>query len=231
MFSPDSVSDEADRYGWREHDYQWSQGKLVILRKNDRNGDLMQLNVWCTTGTIGSYLHHPRQGKSQLFRRDCYSMDELCDIFHDPRIHGYGGYHEREELERRQAPAKRQRTVACPGCGRMHYTMGDTAQHFESGSCSACPDQEKARRNAYALIRQREYESGHQGICTSGGPALLTFNGDGSQDWAQGYESGGWNYHCPGCRKGFRTSGAMLNHIQAKPECNRSGGHLALGYH
>jgi ribosomal protein L44E len=187
--------------------------------------------VWCTTGTIGSYLFHPRQGKSQLFRRNAHTMGDLREIFANPRVHGYGGYHERAELERREQPAeKRQRTVACPGCGRMHYTMGDTAQHFESGSCPSCPGQENARRAAYALARQREQQAGQQGLFTNGGPALLTFNGDGAQDFTQGYQEAGLNYHCPACGKGFKTMGGMINHVQARPQCQQSGGHLALGF-
>tara|TARA_B100000795_G_scaffold94441_1_gene69195 strand:+ start:440 stop:625 length:186 start_codon:yes stop_codon:yes gene_type:complete len=38
IFDPDSVSDIGSEYGWWEHAYQWAQGKLVILRKEDRNG-------------------------------------------------------------------------------------------------------------------------------------------------------------------------------------------------
>ena len=38
VFHPDSVSSIGSEYGWRQHDYQWSQGKLVILRKEDHNG-------------------------------------------------------------------------------------------------------------------------------------------------------------------------------------------------
>ena len=93
-FDPTTVSNEAIAYGWWEHDYQWSQGELVILRKYDQSGDTMQLNVWCTTGTVGSYLHHPRQGKTQLFRRECWTMHDLRDIFYNPRVHGHGGYHD-----------------------------------------------------------------------------------------------------------------------------------------
>ena len=101
-FDPNDVTNEAEAYGWWEHDYQWSQGQLVILRKLDHNHHTMQLNVWCTTGTVGSYLHHPVQGKTQLFRRECWSMNDLRDVFANPRVHGHGGYHERQELERRQ---------------------------------------------------------------------------------------------------------------------------------
>ena len=126
--------------------------------------------------------------------------------------------------------SSRDRTVACPGCGKMHYTMGDTAQHFESGRCPSCPGQEAARRAAYQLVRQREYDAGVQGSFTNGGQALLTFNGNGQQDWSQGYEAGGKNYRCPSCQKSFGTLGGMLNHVQARPQCQQSGGHLQLSF-
>lgn len=129
-FDVDDVIREGQYYGWEYVDYQWSQGELVILEKYDQNSDRLKINIyiWCTTGTVGTYLKHPRQGKTQLFRRDCYTMNDLRDIFANPRAHGYGGYHERAELDRRQqAPPPRERTVACPGCGRMHFTLGDTA--------------------------------------------------------------------------------------------------------
>jgi len=229
-FDAHQVSKEASYYGWEEVDYQWSQGELIILEKY-QGDDRLKLNVWCNTGTVGSYIKHPRQGKTQLFRRNCFSMDDLREVFINPRVHGYDGYHERAELESRPPPAaKRQRTVACPGCGKMHFTLGDTANHFESGRCPTCPDQEEARRATYALARQRESDAGQRGMFTNGGPAMLTFNGSGHQDWSQGYEAGAQNYHCPTCSKGFKTMGAMLSHIQARPQCNQGGGHLALSY-
>ena len=68
-FDPTDVSNEASAYGWWEHDYQYSQGHLVILRKHDHNGDTMQLNVWCTTGTVGSYLKHQTRAAKSTLRR------------------------------------------------------------------------------------------------------------------------------------------------------------------
>ena len=110
----------------------------------------------------------------------------------------------------------------------MHFTMGDTVSHFESGRCPTCPGRDNARRAAYAIARQREQDAGAQGLFTNGGPALLTFNGDGRQDFTQGYVEGGKNFHCPGCRKGFKALGDMLKHIEAKPQCGQSAGRLAL---
>jgi hypothetical protein len=50
-----------------------------------------RFNVYYSTGTVGTYLNHPRQGKTQLFRRNV-SLDLLQDIFNNPRIHTDFGY-------------------------------------------------------------------------------------------------------------------------------------------
>lgn len=52
-----------------------------------------RLNFWLTTGTVGSYLDHPRQGKTQLFRRDIDLNYEAEAIFQNPRVpHTGRGY-------------------------------------------------------------------------------------------------------------------------------------------
>lgn len=230
-FNPNLVTDEGNDYGWYEHDYQWSQGQLVILRKNDANGDQMQLNIWCTTGTIGSYLNHPRRGKTQLFRRAVHNVRDLRAILDNPRVHGQGGYYERDQQRTPpQAPqAKRARTrdIPCPACGKMYASMSATASHFESGSCPHCPGAEAAGRAAYAFARQREQQSGMR---FTTGQQLLTFNGDGSQDFGYGYQHGAKNYACPSCGKGFAKMQGMLSHIEQRPQCQPADSQRALTF-
>jgi len=63
----------------------------------------VRLNFWCTTGTVGSYLEHPRQGKTQLFRRNV-DLQEARQIFENPRMHtgrGYQHQHQQEEIKSR----------------------------------------------------------------------------------------------------------------------------------
>ena len=227
VFHPGTVIDQAERQGWTCTSYDAGQGQLVFLERWMR-GDKFMLHVWCTTGTVGSYLDHPSQGKQQLYRRN---VDEsmLRQILNNPRVHTGQGYHERSELDRRQPQQEaRTRTVACPGCGKMHFTMGDTAQHFESGRCPSCPGQDNARRAAYGFVRQQEQRAGTAGAFTNG-QQMLTYNGSGQVDHTAGYESGAYNYSCPGCGKQFRSMSALLNHQQAKPQC-RGVTHLALGF-
>ncbi|CAD7934283.1 unnamed protein product [Amoebophrya sp. A25] len=66
-----------------------------------RNAEGSRINVWHTTGTVGTYVNHPRLGGSQLFRRDV-DMHLLREIFRNPRVHTKLGYHFRDELDRRR---------------------------------------------------------------------------------------------------------------------------------
>ena len=141
-FEPDVVIDEGRYYGWDYHDYQWSQGELVILRKDDHNGDQMQLNIWCSTGTIGSYLNHPRQRKTQLFRRDIYDFSDLRIILNNPRVHGYDGYHTRDQQRQPRQEEFEQdygygdqhddgKNWSCPSCGKRFAKEQGMMSHIE----------------------------------------------------------------------------------------------------
>lgn len=57
--------------------------------------EFVVLDCWPTTSTIGSYLRHPKRGKTQLFRKECTDPDMLEQIFEDPRTHTNIGYHQR----------------------------------------------------------------------------------------------------------------------------------------
>lgn len=51
----------------------------------------VRFNVYYTTGTVGTCLDHPVQGKTQLFRRTV-TVEELGSIFDHPRMHTGRGY-------------------------------------------------------------------------------------------------------------------------------------------
>jgi len=61
-------------------------------------GALTRLNVYYTTGTVGTCLGHPRQSKTQLFRRNV-GLALLRELMHDPRLHTGTGYHRRQQPE------------------------------------------------------------------------------------------------------------------------------------
>mmetsp|Transcript_21534 Transcript_21534/g.26429 ORF Transcript_21534/g.26429 Transcript_21534/m.26429 type:complete len:134 (+) Transcript_21534:98-499(+) len=74
-------------YGYEILDTSSSTAPMASYRRN-----AVRLNFWLSTGTVGSYLQHPRQGKTQLFRRDV-DMNEARQIFETPRMHTGRGYH------------------------------------------------------------------------------------------------------------------------------------------
>eukprot|EP00751_Fragilariopsis_kerguelensis_P030758 CAMPEP_0170909282 /NCGR_PEP_ID=MMETSP0735-20130129/2425_1 /TAXON_ID=186038 /ORGANISM="Fragilariopsis kerguelensis, Strain L26-C5" /LENGTH=316 /DNA_ID=CAMNT_0011305801 /DNA_START=82 /DNA_END=1030 /DNA_ORIENTATION=- len=57
-----------------------------------------RINVYYTTGTVGSCLNHPRRGKTQLFRRNISTLDLLENIFENPRAHTGEGYYTRKSI-------------------------------------------------------------------------------------------------------------------------------------
>ena len=88
----DHLNALASMHGWRKTSTPSPRNAhSVSYRKNE-----MKLTFWLNTGTCGSYLNHPVQGKTQLFRRRNgeYEVEEL---FENPRTHTNEGYHEKKE--------------------------------------------------------------------------------------------------------------------------------------
>jgi hypothetical protein len=92
------------------HDYKEIQhnptSRVIIFRSNSTtNNGSMQINVYYTTGTVGTCLNHPKQGKTQLFRRGILNLEMLSDIFQNPRIHTGVGYKLRKHMNMWQPTA------------------------------------------------------------------------------------------------------------------------------
>ena len=76
----------AVRNGWQESQHNTVSRVLGFTRRRER------VNVYYTTGTVGTCVDHPRQGKTQLFRRG-QTLGYLSAIFQDPRVHTGDGYY------------------------------------------------------------------------------------------------------------------------------------------
>jgi hypothetical protein len=83
---------ELDRWasaeGWSRTNGDIGTHMIAFIRNDER------LNFWLTTGTVGSYLWHPRQPekrRTQLFRK-AISAQEAREIFKNPRVHTGKGY-------------------------------------------------------------------------------------------------------------------------------------------
>ena len=88
----DSVAVEAlaKAHGYFLKERQTLIGLLIFTKRE------VQVNVYTTTGTIGTALNHPIKGRTQLFRRHI-TIAQLKDIFTNPRAHTGRGYYERKE--------------------------------------------------------------------------------------------------------------------------------------
>jgi len=83
---------EARRYGYRELEVsKRDEGRMVSFHHDQKCGGV-RINVYYTTGTVATCLDHPYQGKTQLFRRN-QTLNDLVEIFADPRTHTGDGYH------------------------------------------------------------------------------------------------------------------------------------------
>ncbi len=81
----EEVRKMAKTYGWVFTDHQENVG-LVSFRK-----DGARLNLYYTTGTVGTSLDHPKKGKTQMFRKGV-DMELLEKLFKNPRLHTRKGY-------------------------------------------------------------------------------------------------------------------------------------------
>ena len=74
---------------------------VVICQRFTEKGDRIQVAVYWSEKfskggvyTVGTAINHPKQGKTQLFRRDC-SIDDVAGILRNPRSHTGRGYYQR----------------------------------------------------------------------------------------------------------------------------------------
>ena len=74
-----------ESHGWKVIDWQSNIGLLSFEK------DKMRINVYITKMTVGVCLNHPKQGKTQLYRKNV-SMKLLNTIFENPRVHTGKGY-------------------------------------------------------------------------------------------------------------------------------------------
>ena len=75
----------AAEHNWEFLTYQ-DNIKMISFSKDE-----MRINIYLTTMTVGTCINHPKQGKTQMFRRDV-GWDLLFKIFKNPRIHSNSGY-------------------------------------------------------------------------------------------------------------------------------------------
>lgn len=87
-FNINQVRSLASQWGFQEVQYNPTSCVIGFRRGNEL------VNVYYSTGTVGTCTNHPKQGKTQLFRRHV-SYDDLARIFQNVRTHTGLGYYRR----------------------------------------------------------------------------------------------------------------------------------------
>jgi hypothetical protein len=198
----------ASKTGYRMCQHDRREGVVAFEKPDDEDGNRLLVRVWYRTGTVGTYLKHPRQGKTQMFRRDVGNDNGLLgNIFANPRIHTNLGYQTKPNAPNATPSAASARTVPCPACGRLYKSASGSVSHFESGGCPSCPGAENARRTAYDFVNKQNANF------------MVPRLGCGDESEAGGYRADGANYRCQGCRKEFKLLNSLMQHQEARAQC------------
>ncbi len=86
------VTEIAQPYGWNFHCFQDNIGMLSFTKI--QKGVKLRVNIYLTKMTVATAMHHPKRGKTQLYRRNV-SKKLLERILRDPRAHTGKGYYEK----------------------------------------------------------------------------------------------------------------------------------------
>ena len=75
----DRVQAMGARFGYNKCQLCRREGVVAFRREADDGDGHELVRVWWRTGTVGTYLKHPYQGKTQLFRRnvDNFAVNSL----------------------------------------------------------------------------------------------------------------------------------------------------------
>lgn len=88
--SPKAIRRIANLEGYREA-YFNEVSRVISFAKPGERLHRIRINVYYTTGTVGTCINHPRMGRTQLFRRNA-DIVKLAEIFRNPRVHTRNGY-------------------------------------------------------------------------------------------------------------------------------------------
>ena len=85
--------------GWVIAQHNKASRVIAFTRQNRKSKYIERINVYYTTGTIGTCIEHPKLKKTQLFRRN-QSISSMKRIFNNPRVHTGGGYRYKSRYSR-----------------------------------------------------------------------------------------------------------------------------------
>jgi hypothetical protein len=77
----------------------------AVVSFSSTQSGFKRLNVYYTTGTVGTCITHPSQGSTQLFRRNV-ALDLLKQLMRQPRVHTGAGYHRKRPRDENRPPGR-----------------------------------------------------------------------------------------------------------------------------
>lgn len=81
------IRELAEKHGWKECDHQKNIGMISFLKDESR------MNIYYTKMTVATCINHPKKGRTQLFRKNVWSVSLLENLFFNPRLHTRRGYY------------------------------------------------------------------------------------------------------------------------------------------
>ena len=142
--------------------------------------DGVRLNFYLSTGTVGSYLDHPRQGKTQLFRRQI-TMEQAPALFDNPRAHTGRGYHNRQQRQEQRNHQYPNAALPCSNFGK---------------SCAQCNSMKPRTSFSKNQLRKGDAARCTECVNATGGGGFGRGDGDSSS-------GSGWGWPAKRRRRGW----------------------------
>jgi hypothetical protein len=89
MTMEEAIKKLAKKHEW--HEIENVRDPYMVAFSKIIDGRPARINVWPIRMTVGTYITHPKQGKTQLFRK-YVTPAEMEKIFKNPRQHTGKGY-------------------------------------------------------------------------------------------------------------------------------------------
>jgi len=126
----------------------WIEKNNVISFWKGVGTNYTRINVWCTTGTVGTYMLHPRLGRTQFFRRNC-TIDRIQGLMKNPRLHSGSGYYTVEKaveiLTKIEKPKEKDKRS--PQSTGSHSTYSSNKENSDPGELDErCEAERQLRR-------------------------------------------------------------------------------------
>ena len=129
--------------------------------------------MYYTTGCVGSVIQHPKHvSRTQMFRRDC-TLEELEEIFSNPRVHTGKGYQRRQDMNPAPGESDREEVdwlrrelkdveenIAGLTASRDEFrTRIDALEEAEKAKARAIAEAEKAKARAIEEAKKAKAEA------------------------------------------------------------------------